>query len=127
MSDCPNLTTMGILHPEQIEKFQVNGMASYDVLRVQYKREAGSRLPTSRIYRFPRVQREAVINRETGQTETVLETNPCLTSALDELRSLQTARERKQDVAEAIREELRLLEEDIALRTACIRELVEHL
>lgn len=127
MTDCPNLTSMGILHPEQITNFQVNSFANYDVLRVLYKREKGSLLPDSRTYKFLRVQKDAVVNRESGQTETVLETNPCLKSALGELRSLRDALEKKQDVAASVREELERLEQDVALRAAGIRELIGHL
>lgn len=65
MNDHPKLTEMGVRHPEQIDRFQVSGFPTYDVLRIFYIRQKGSILPASRIYKFPRVQNTAVINNET--------------------------------------------------------------
>ena len=41
--------------------------------------------------------------------------------------NLLETKEQKQDLAESILEEIRLLEEDIALRSSCIKDLVRQL
>ncbi len=127
MKNYPQLKEMGITHPDQITKFLINGIAGTDVLRIVYDRRKGSLLPNSRTYKFPRVQKTAVVNKETGQTETVLETNPELVKALAELRDLLEKKQRKECVTDTILEELLLLEEDIALRSSCIRDLVRKI
>ncbi len=127
IEDYPRLTEMGVLHPKQIVHFSVNSIDYTDVLRIVYERPKGSILPLTRTYKFPRVQKSATLGNTTGQTTIVMESDPALREAIDELNKLMAARERKQNVADSILEELRLLEEDVDLRSAYIRELVEKL
>ena len=122
MKNYPQLSTMGVTSTQHIDKYAVNSIGYMDVLRIVYARPKGSMLPTSRIYKFSRVQRE--ITGDDGKTEVVMETNPALRAALDELQDILAAKVSTQDVASAILEELRLLEEDIALRNESIRVLV---
>ncbi len=127
MKNYPNLAEMGVVHPDQIEKFSVNSILNYDILRIVYNRRKGSVLPESRIYKFPRVQKSVTVDGGKGQSATVMETDPALSAAVTELEDLLEAKEQKKDVAESILEELRLLEEDISMRAEYIRELVKHL
>lgn len=115
---------MGVLNPEQIENFSVNSIARTDILRIVYERPKGSVLPVTRTYKFPRIQKSSVVDSGTLQTEYVLETDPAFRAALGELQEIMEAKGNNQDVAAAILEELRLLEEDIALRSDSIRTLV---
>ena len=46
-NDYPQLTAMGILNPLQIDRYQVNSISNFDVLRVIYQRGEGSFLPSS--------------------------------------------------------------------------------
>lgn len=121
MTDYPKLDEMGISHPDQIEDFAIYGMETYDVLNITYKRRKGSLLPVSRTYKFLRAQNK--FKTKDGKTERRLVTNPELRAAHDELQKLCEMKNRKKTTTEAILEQLRLLEDDIALRSACIREL----
>ena len=67
------------------------------------------------------------VDSGTGRTQHVYESAPVLREALEELEKLKAKREKGQDTASLIREELRLLEQDVALRTQYIRSLVEKL
>lgn len=127
MKDYPRLTKMGIMHPKQIVKFSVNGMSTYDVLRVVYERRKGSPLPSSRTYKFPRVQQPAVVNHEKDQVEDVMMTNPELKEALVELDDLLKKKKHKHSVSAMILEELESLEEEVANRSECIRDLLRQL
>lgn len=127
MKDYPQLLEMGINNPEQIEKYMVNGIATYDVLRVIYLRKKGSLLPSSRTYKFPRIQREIPAIGSEGNSTTVMETNPGLRAAIAELKVLLEEKTQKEDVKNILREQVTLLEEDIALRSKYIRELTERL
>lgn len=123
MKTYPHLSEMGILNPQQIDKFSVNSIARTDILRIVYERPKGSILPLSRIYRFPRIQKSSVVDSGTRQAEYVLETDPAFRAAIAELQEIMEAKGNNQDVASAILEELRLLEEDIALRSDYIKTL----
>lgn len=125
MKEYPKLTEMGVMHPEQIKNFVVNSISSYDVLRINYGRQKGSILPVSRYYKFLRVPN--TVPAKGGKKETVLETHPCLRSALEELRELLKTKEKKENLTDAILEEVRLLEEDIAMRSECIKRLANKI
>jgi len=127
MNDYPRLTEMGIQHPEQIEKFAVYTVGRTDVLQVIYDRKKGSLLPVSRRYKFPQVKNSVLVDGGTRQTETLFESTPAFREALHELEQLKSIREQGQDVAAMIREEVKHLEEDIALRTQYIQSLVDKL
>ncbi len=123
MSDYPQLTEMGIQHPEQIQTYMVNSIARVDVLRVVYKRKEGSLLPASRSYEFPRVQR--TITNAKGEDEVVLETAPALRAAVSELKELLQARKEKPVVAATLLEEIKSLEREIAWRIEHIKKTLE--
>ncbi|MCP4874287.1 MAG: hypothetical protein GY896_02270, partial [Gammaproteobacteria bacterium] len=55
------------------------------------------------------------------------ESTPAFREALHELEQLRHSREQGLDLAALIKDELKLLEEDIALRTQYIQSLVDKL
>ena len=123
MKNYPRLSEMGVCSPLQIDKFFVSSIDRTDILRIIYERPKGSILPQSRTYRFPRIQKSSVVDSGTREAEYILETDPTLREALDELRVILESKEKNQDIAGAILEELDLLEEDIALRSEYLRVL----
>jgi hypothetical protein len=127
MSKYPKLTEMGVQHPEEIEKFAVYTIGHTDVLRIIYDRKKGSLLPVSRRYKFPQVKESVLVDSGTRQTETLYKSTPAFREALHELEQLKSIREQGHDFAAMIREEVKLLEEDIALRTQYIQSLVDKL
>ena len=127
MSDYPRLTEMGIQHPDEIEKFAVYTIGQTDVLQIIYDRKKGSLLPVSRRYKFPQVKESVMVNSGTRQTEVLFKSTPAFREALHELEQLKSIREKGLDLAAMIRDELKHLEEDIALRTQYIQSLVDKL
>ena len=127
MSDYPKLTEMGVQHPEEIEKFAVYTIGHTDVLRIIYDRKKGSLLPVSRRYKFQQIKESVLVDSGTRQTETLYKSTPAFMQALHELEQLKSIREQGQDWAAMIREEIKHLEEDIALRTQYIQSLVDKL
>lgn len=127
MKEYPQLAKMGVRHPEEIKRFSVSGLETTDYLKIVYRRRPGSLLPMSRIYEFPRVQKTRAIPPGTDKTATVLETEPALRAAIAELEELLDTSLQKQDVTKALLSELQALEEDIAQRAACIRELAKRI
>ncbi len=120
MADYPRLTEMGVLHPKHIVHFSVNSIEFTDHLRLFYERPKGSLLPDSRTYKFPRVQKS-------GDKGAVMASNPALLEAVTELETLLGKRGSKEELAAAILKELKQLEEDVAIRSDCIKNLVERL
>ena len=124
MSDYPRLTEMGVSSFDQIAGYTVNSLDLKDYLRIDFNRPDGSFLPCSRTYDFPRVQKKA----SSGSGEAVvMETNPALREALDELRAVVGARKDKRDTAASVLEEIQQLEGEIKMHTARIKELMQGL
>lgn len=127
MDKCPKLKEMGVLHPQHVIKYSVNSIDFTDVLRIVYKRPAGSVLPETKTYKFPRVQKAAVGKDGKPTTKMIMDSDPCLRAAVEELKNVLQAKKEAGTVADAILEELRLLEEDIDLRSNYIKELLSKI
>ena len=127
MSEYPRLSEMGIQNPQEIEKFAVYTVGNTDVLRIIYDRKPGSLLPVSRRYKFPQVKTSVMVDSGTDQAQMMYESSGAFREALSELERLKSEREKGQDVAALIREEIRHLEEDIALRAQYINSLIDKL
>ena len=56
-----------------------------------------------------------------------MESDPALRTILEELQQVTKLKGENQDIAQLMREELRLLEEDIALRSEYLKTLVDKI
>ena len=124
MSNYPHLTEMGILNPQEIEKFAIYSTDKLDVLRIIYQRKKGSLLPVSKNYKFPRVKKSHLVDSGTRDTAVIFESTDAFRSALHELEALKVDKSKGEDLAALILAEVQFLEEDIALRTEYIKSLV---
>ncbi|MCP3689784.1 MAG: DUF3461 family protein [Gammaproteobacteria bacterium] len=127
MKSYPRLEEMGVTHPQQIEKFSIYSTDNVDVLHIIYQRQKGSLLPVSRKYKFSRIKKSVLVDSGTRQTEVVFESSDAFREALHELEGIKAARSDNADLAALISEEIRLLEEDISLRTEYIKSLVSRI
>jgi hypothetical protein len=127
MSKYPKLTEMGIQHPEEIDKFAVYTIGNTDVLQVTYNRKKGSLLPVSRRYKFAQVKESVLVDSGTRKTQTLFISTPAFRDALHELEQLKVAKAEGLDLKVMLKEEIRLLQEDIALRTQYIDRLLDQL
>lgn len=127
MSGYPKLTEMGIQHPEEIEKFAVYTVGSTDILQVAYNRKKGSILPVTRRYKFPQLRESVMVDSGTRKTETLFKSTPAFREALAELEQLKLAQSQGKDLKALLREEIRLLHEDISLRSEHIQSLIDQL
>ncbi len=116
-TDIPTLREMGVASPMQIENYYVTSINAVDVLRIVYDRPQDSILPSSRSYKFPRVQKQS------GDSK--LSMHPKLRDAVSELDKVLEARSSKENLVAEILNEIALLEEDIAIRGECLRMLVK--
>lgn len=127
MSDYPNLSNMGITHPEEISKFAIYTVGNTDILQITYERKKGSLLAESRRYKFPQVKKTVMVDGGTDKAQSVFESTPAFRDALHELEQLKLAREQGKDKKAAIIDEIRLLDEEVAWRLEYIRTLTEKL
>ena len=127
MNDYPRLTEMGIKNPQEIEKFAVYSVNHTDILHIIYDRKKGSLLPVSRRYKFPQEKKSVLVDSGTRQTEVVYESIGAFREALHELEAIKRKRAEGADLKALIREEVRLLDEDISLRIEYINRLLDKL
>ena len=126
MSSYPQLTEMGVLHPEQIARYSVSSIDYIDYLRIVYKRPKGSLLPVSRTYDFPRVQKTAKASNS-SEPGVVMESSPTLVAVLDELKRLCASKAGGQDTTATMLEELHRLECDMASHLENLRSLIDRI
>ena len=127
MSKYPRLTEMGVENPRDIEKFAIYTVGRTDILHIIYDRKKGSLLPVSIRFKFPQVKKSVLVDSGTGKSETLFESSGAFREALHELEQLKASKGIREDLAAMIKEEVRLLEEDMALRIAYINTLIEKL
>ena len=125
-SSYPTLSSMGVESLKQIDRYYVTGINLVDVLRIIYDRPSGSFLASTRTYKFPRVQDTAAQGAD-GKEAPVMKSHPRLRAAVAELDKLLAARSSKENIAAEILREIELLEEDIAMRGECLKELARKI
>lgn len=117
----PALKLMGVNSVDQIQSYTLtNADPSKDVLRIKYKRPAGSFLPKTRSYEFDRTPR-ASDPSATGGDLTTYEISPILNDALVELDSIVNAKVDKEAVIDGMLEQLGDLEREFAGEIANLR------
>lgn len=123
----PTLSKMGVESPKQIANYYISSINFIDVLRIVYERPKDSYLPSSRTYKFPRVPSSGESESQKEKQAGVLKTDPTLRSALEELQQIFAAKSSKESIAAEILSEIALLEEDIAMRSECLKVLVSKI
>ena len=123
----PTLAELGVESRKQIDRYYVTSINLVDVLRIVYDRPSGSFLPSTRTYKFPRVQDTVAVGGKDGHEAPVMRSHPKLRAVLAELDKLLETKTRTESIAASILEEIELLEEDIAMRTECLKALVSKI
>ncbi len=118
---------MGVENPQQIAGYSLSSLDYTDFLRVVYDRPKNSVLPVSKTYKFPRVQQSVDSGTGNGGNDVRMTTSPALREVLDELRQIVDVKADQREVADAIREEIRRLEQDIELRMGHLRALIDKI
>jgi len=127
MSRFPTLTEMGINNPGEIERYSLNTTNNIDVLRIVYKRQKGSLLPTSKRFEFGRAAKTVVADSGTQKTEIVHEISPFLRKAMKELDGIIGAKKSSIKQAKLVKQELQRLHQDMASRLTYIESLIDEM
>ena len=127
MSTYPTLSEMGIKNPGQIERYSLNTVNNVDYLRVIYKRQKGSFLPSSKRFEFGRASKTVVSDSGTQKTEIVHEISPFVRKAVAELDQLLDAKKSNVAHAKLVKEELQRLHAEMASRLNYIDSLIDDM
>ncbi len=127
MSEYPTLNEMGINNPNEIDRYSYQAINNIDILRVVYKRKKGSLLPSSKRFRFNRIEQVVLAEGDARGTEIHYKSSPVLRKALVELDALVNSKTDRRSQIEVIEDELSRLKEDNAARHAYIASLVKQL
>ena len=123
----PALAAMGIVNPNQIDRFSLQTSGDYDVLRIIYKREKGSLLPGSKKFKFRRSTRLIEMDGGNKKHETISEISPALSGAISELHKLVNQKHTHKEQKEIIQDEMLRLEEEISTRITYLKSLIDKL
>ncbi|MBX2868686.1 MAG: DUF3461 family protein [Acidiferrobacterales bacterium] len=127
MSDYPVLDSMGVKNPAEIARYQIFSSENSDVLRLIYNRKKGSFLPVSRKYRFPTIKKNVMVDSGTRKTELHFESSNEFRNAVTELDRLLKKKTSGAENKKLILEELRMMEEESALRLNYIRSIIDEM
>ena len=127
MSKYEVLNTMGIKHPEHIVRYALYMVNSTDILRITYDRKKGEILPSSSNFRFPRIKKNQLVDSGTRRTEVVYESSLEFRNAVAELDQLMDEKKSNENLEELIHQEVRALEEEVALRIDGIKSLIKRI
>lgn len=121
------LSDMGIVNPEQIDRYSLQVSGDTDVLRVIYKREKGSLLPSSKKFKFPRIITPIKQDGGNKKSETITEVSPALSRAITELHKIVNLKHSRVEQKEIIGDEIQRLEEEISTRITYLKSLIKKL
>ena len=127
MSRFPTLTEMGINNPGEIERYSLNTTNNLDVLRIVYKRQKWSLLPTSKRFEFGRASKSIMADSGTQKIEIVHEISPFLRKAMKELDGIIGAKKSTIKQAKLVKQELQQLHQDMASRLTYIESLIDEM
>ena len=127
MSQYPNLKSLGITDPDQIDRYSLQTINNVDILRIVYRRQQGEMLSQSKKFRFGRSERYQRSEGGSQVPEVVHEVSPVVTRLMAELDRIVAKKNSLENKLDVIEEELRRLEEENSHRIAYIRSLISEL
>ena len=127
MSDYVMLGQMGVKNPGEIERYSYETINNIDILHIIYKRKKGSLLPSTKRFRFHRIEKVVLVEGDARATQIHYEASPDVRKALSELEQIVNSRKDRRSQIEIIEDELNHLAEDNAARHAHIRSLIREL
>jgi hypothetical protein len=127
MSKYPNLQSLGVSDPDQIDRYSLQTINNVDILRIVFRRQHGGLISESKKFRFGRAERYQRSEAGSQTPEVVYEVSPMVTKLMAELDSIVARKNSIEKQLEVIEEELKRLEEENSHRIAYIRSLVHDL
>lgn len=122
-----NLKSIGIIHPEKIERYALRQEAAADILKIYYQKSKGDLFAKSVKFKFPRQHKMVLINGGTSEYREVSEISPELRYIVQELDQLAQQEQQEQVSKEKILSELRHLEKVVTRKIAEIEQALNKL
>ncbi|MCW8346120.1 MULTISPECIES: DUF3461 family protein [Vibrio] len=124
----PNLTSLGIHEPKQIERYSIRQEAHKDVLKIYFRKQKGELFAKSVKFKYPRQVKNVRVNSSSQSYKEVTEINRNLTLVIDELNKITKPVEVAEvDVKQKILSDLRHLEKVVSGKIAEIEADLEKL
>lgn len=127
MSNNSALEEMGVKNPKEITRYTLRSEGSQDVLKIYYRRQKGSFLPSSRKYKFGRSTNTVRVDSGKREFEETSPISPFLQKAIAELDSIVKHQDKSTDHKKTLIAEIEHLEETMHNKLAELRRLAEEL
>ncbi|UIP28504.1 MULTISPECIES: DUF3461 family protein [Photobacterium] len=114
----PNLTSLGIEHPERIESYSLRQEAANDILKIYFAKAKGELFAKSMKFKFQRQSKSVIVNSGNREAKEVSEINRKLTFVTDELDKITKKRHTDVDIKKKILDDLRHLEQVVSHKIA---------
>ncbi|QGX92217.1 DUF3461 family protein [Tatumella sp. TA1] len=118
-----NLKSLGITHPEEIDRYNLRQEAHHDILKIYFRKDKGEFFAKSVKFKYPR-QRKPVDNLPENDIQ---EINPSLAYVINELDQLCQQDPLEVDLKNKILEDLRHLEGVVSNKIAEIEADLDRL
>ncbi|KLV11724.1 MULTISPECIES: DUF3461 family protein [Photobacterium] len=123
----PNLSAIGIEHPETIERYSLRQEAANDILKIYFTKQKGELFAKSVKFKFPRQRKSVVVNSGNREYKEITEINRTLTFIIDELDRITNKKHTEIDIKKKILGDLRHLEQVVSHKIAEIEADLEKL
>lgn len=105
-----NLKSLGISHPDEIDRYSLRQEASNDILKIYFRKDKGEFFAKSVKFKYPR-QRKTIVADNSGQGfKEINEISPNLRYVIDELDQICQRDQVEVDLKRKILDDLRHLE-----------------
>lgn len=123
----PHLTSIGIEHPEAIERYSLRQEAANDILKVYFSKNKGELFAKSVKFKFPRQRKSVLVNSGSREYKEITEINRTLTHIIDELDIITKRKHTEVDIKNKILGDLRHLERVVSQKISEIETDLEKL
>ncbi len=127
MSDNTALTEMDVKNPDEITHYILRQEGHDDTLKIFYRRQTGSFLPSSRKYKFGRSAKTIRVDGGKKQFEEVYEISPFLLRAVSELDAIVDEHKNETDQKKRLLKEIEYLEKTLASKLSDLRDQISKL
>ncbi|MGL9719300.1 DUF3461 family protein [Symbiopectobacterium sp.] len=122
-----NLKSLGISHPDEIDRYSLRQEASNDILKIYFRKDKGEFFAKSVKFKYPR-QRKTIVADNSGQGfKEINEISPNLRYVIDELDQICQCDQVEVDLKRKILDDLRHLESVVANKINEIESDLEKL
>ncbi|KFD20698.1 MULTISPECIES: DUF3461 family protein [Tatumella] len=105
-----NLKSLGITHPEEVDRYSLRQEANNDILKIYFRKDKGEFFAKSVKFKYPR-QRKTIVSDQSAQGfREVQEISPNLRYVIDELDQICQQEQEDVDLKVKILDDLRHLE-----------------